>query len=107
IDRHWHDGATIHSAFASGVGELLQRLGVAAIDATHPDLKLAQRPLLARALEAAPEIAAALAAGDQPRQVATDSTQTLVFVEGASGRDRLVIDGDGFRTRRGGELFSP
>src|SRR5690606_26206650 len=40
-------------------------------------------------------------------QVATDSTQTLVFVEGASGRDRLVIDGEGFRTRRGGELFSP
>ena len=31
---------------------------------------------------------------------------TLVFLDGAQGRDRLVRAGDGFRTRRGGETFS-
>ncbi|HRP09259.1 MAG TPA: bacillithiol biosynthesis BshC, partial [Gemmatimonadales bacterium] len=108
IDRHWSPGATIHSAFASGIGELLSSLGVAAIDATHPDLKSAQQPLIAGALEAAGRIGSVLAsATGRDQQVAVDPSHTLVFFEGSAGRDRLVIDGNGIRTRRGGERFDP
>lgn len=106
IDRHWSAGATIHSAFASGMSELLGSLGIATIDATHPAFKRAQRPLIRHALESAREIGAALLADSRrDHRVAVDPSHTLVFLETDQGRDRLVIDDQGFRTRRGGQSF--
>lgn len=108
VDRHWRDGATVHSAFASAMGELLHPLGIATLDATAAPLKRAQRPLIRRALDQADALDQALAAlPHQDAWVGAGDGQTLVFVEASAGRDRLVREGDGFRTRRSGETFTP
>ncbi len=107
IDRHWRDGATVHSAYANGLAELLDRLGVAAFDATHPAVKVAQRPLIEAALRQSDELDSALAvlpaAGTG---IQAGDRATLVFLETAAGRDRLIRNEDGLVTRRGGERFS-
>jgi bacillithiol biosynthesis cysteine-adding enzyme BshC len=107
IDRHWQAGATIHSAYASGLAELFDRIGVAALDATHPAVKAAQRPLIEAALRQSDELDRALAvlpaAGTG---ITAGERATLVFLDAAAGRDRLVRTHDGVVTRRGGEHFS-
>jgi bacillithiol biosynthesis cysteine-adding enzyme BshC len=107
IDRHWHAGATIHSAYATGLAELLERIGVAALDATHPAVKAAQRPLIEAALRQSDELDGVLAvlpaAGTG---IAAGDRATLVFLDAAAGRDRLIRNDDGVVTRRGGEHFS-
>lgn len=106
IDRHWRAGATIHSAYATGLAELLDRIGVAALDATHPAIKAAQRPLIEAALRQSDELDSALAvlpaAGTG---IAAGDRATLVFLDAAAGRDRLIRTDDGVVTRRGGEHF--
>src|SRR5690606_2969360 len=107
IDRHWRAGATIHSAFASAITELFTPLGIATLDASAAPLKRAQQPWIRAALEQSDAIDAALAAlPDREEWVGAGQRQTLVFLDAAEGRDRLVRDGDGFRTRRSGEAFS-
>jgi uncharacterized protein YllA (UPF0747 family) len=107
IDRHWHRDATIHSAYASAIAELLEPLGVACLDATAAPLKEAQRPLIGAALDRSTAIDRALAAlPDPPEWLGAGQDLTLVFLEAAQGRDRLVRDGDGFITRRSGEHFT-
>lgn len=107
IDRHWREGATIHGAFSSALAELLTPLGVVTFDATSVAVKQAQRPWIARALERSDEIDGALAAlPEREEWVAAGQRLTLVFIEAEQGRDRLVRDGDGFRTRRSGQRFS-
>lgn len=107
IDRHWHQGATVHSAFATGLAELLDRIGVAAFDATHPAVKEAQRPWIDAALRQSDELDGALAvlpaAGTG---ITAGDRATLVFLDAAAGRDRLIRTDDGVETRRGGEHFS-
>lgn len=101
VDRHWHPDATVHAAFASALGELLEPWGIAMLDATSDAVKRAQVPHIRRALAAAREVDATLAALPEENGRA-DAGQglTLVFLETDTGRDRLVVDGDGFRTRR-------
>jgi bacillithiol biosynthesis cysteine-adding enzyme BshC len=107
IDRHWQDGATIHSAYATGLGELLERIGVAALDATHPALKAAQRPLIEAALRRSDELDGALAVlPASGTGITAGDRASLVFLDTAVGRDRLVRTDDGLVTRRGGEHFS-
>ncbi|MDZ4388212.1 MAG: bacillithiol biosynthesis cysteine-adding enzyme BshC [Gemmatimonadales bacterium] len=106
IDRHWHSGATVHSAYSSGMTELFDRLGVVAFDATNAALKVAQQSLVTRALVESDRLDAALAglpaAGTG---ITAGDRASLVFLDTAVGRDRLVRTADGWQTRRGGESF--
>lgn len=107
IDRHWRTGATLHSAYASALAELFEPLGIATLDATASDMKRAQQPLIRQALLRSTELDATLAALPDPEAwVGAGAGLTLVFLEAAAGRDRLLRDGDQFRTRRSGERFS-
>lgn len=107
IDRHWHRDATVHSAFTTAIAELLEPLGIACLDATAAPIKQAQRPLLRAALEQADQLDAALAAlPAQDAWTGAGEGLTLVFLEASAGRDRLVLDGEAFRTRRSGEHFT-
>jgi bacillithiol biosynthesis cysteine-adding enzyme BshC len=106
VDRHWHSGATLHGAFVTGIAELLEPLGIGCLDATAAAVKRAQRPLLRAALDHAGELDAALASlPDTHAWVGAGEGLSLVFLEANAGRDRLTVDGNGFRTRRSGEHF--
>lgn len=107
VDRHWRTGATVHSAFAAAMAELLEPLGIACLDATAPPLKEAQRPLLRAALDRSAALDHALATlPEADAWVGAGEGLSLVFLEAGAGRDRLVRDGDGFVTRRSGERFT-
>ncbi len=107
IDRHWRAGATIHSAFATAIAELLEPLGIAMLDATAAPMKRAQVRLLLDAVDRSSVLDHALAhLPERDAWVGAGEGHTLVFVEAAAGRDRLVRDGDAFRTRRSGERFT-
>lgn len=107
LERHWVVGRTMQSAFASGVSELLEPFGIACFDASHVALKRLQVPLISAALERAAELDAALAApsNEAPSVVVGDGA-TLVFLEDSAGRDRLIMNDGGFRTRRGGHQWT-
>lgn len=107
LRKHYVPGATLHAAYAGAVAELLAPFGVLCFDPTHIAAKRAQVPLITAALRRAPELDAALASlPDAGTGIAAGEGATLVFLATAVGRDRLLIDGDGFRTRRSGEHFS-
>jgi bacillithiol synthase len=113
LRRHYVPTATVGNAFAGALAELLAPLGVFCIDAGRRALKQLGAPIMMQALAKAAEIepplvplAAQLAAAGNDPAVAVGDGATLVFLEGSQGRDRLVRDGAGFRTRRSGEVYS-
>ncbi len=107
LRRHYVPGHTVHAAYAGAVAELLAPYGVVCMDPTSDAFKRAQAPLLLQALERAAEIDAVLAALPDPGTgIAAGEGATLVFHEHEDGRDRLMIDGDGFRARRSGLHFT-
>lgn len=107
LARHYVAGATIHAAYAGALAELLGPYGVACLDATHPAVKAVQRPLLAQALRNATALDATLAAlPDAGTGIRAGEGATLVFLETAAGRERLLVEGDDFRARRSGDRFS-
>jgi bacillithiol biosynthesis cysteine-adding enzyme BshC len=107
LRRHYIPGATMHRAYAGALAELLAPFGVLCFDPTHDSVKRAQAPLLRTALERAGALDAALAAlPDAGTGIAAGAGATLVFMTTAVGRDRLLIDGEGFRTRRSNERFT-
>jgi bacillithiol biosynthesis cysteine-adding enzyme BshC len=107
IDRHWRAGATMGSAFADALNELLAPLGIACLDATAMGMKRAQVPVLRAALIRSDAIDRTLAAlPDTGTGITAGDRATLVFVEGVQGRDRLIrVSDHQFITRRGGESF--
>ena len=107
LRRHYVSGATLHRACAGALAELLAPYGVLCLDATHLAIKRAQVPWLTTALRRAGELDSALAAlPASGTGIAAGEGATLVFVTTSVGRDRLLIDGEGFRTRRSGERFT-
>lgn len=107
LRKHYVPGHTLHEACAGAVAELLAPFGVVCIDPTRVEFKRAQRPVLRQALEHAAELDAALAAlPAADTGITAGEGATLVFYEGEAGRDRLLIDGPGFRGRRTGVQFS-
>ena len=113
LARHWVPGRTLGAAYASSLAELLAPLGIVAFDPTHRAAKRAMARHLVKALGLARDLDRDLAArGAELAKAGTDGGvevgdgATLVMVEGREGRDRLVIDGDGFITRRSGERFT-
>lgn len=113
LERHYRPEATVGSAYAGALAELVAPLGVVCLDAGCRALKQLAAPLMMRALAQAQSVesllvplAAELARqGTDPGVVVGDGA-TLVFLEGLQGRDRLVRAGDGFRTRRGGQTHT-
>ncbi|MFN0180118.1 MAG: bacillithiol biosynthesis cysteine-adding enzyme BshC [Gemmatimonadales bacterium] len=113
LHRHYQAGRPIAAAYGGALAELLTPLGVACFDPTSVTAKQAAAPIFRRALGQAGSLDQHLSA--RSRRLAETGTEvdvrvgdgaTLLFLDGPMGRDRLVIDGDGFRTRRGGETYS-
>jgi len=112
LRRHYQPQATVAGSFGGALAELLAPLGVAVLDSTHPTVKRAAARHLVRALGLARELDRDLEhraeelrlAGADPGVPLGDGA-TLVMLEGAQGRDRLMIDAGGFMTRRGRERF--
>jgi len=113
LTRHYRPDATISGAYGAALAELLAPFGIVCLDSTHPTFKRAAAPFLLQALAAAGPLDAALAkvaaryeaAGESPPVVVGDGA-SLVFLEDRLGRDRLVPQGEGFVTRRGGDFHS-
>ncbi len=91
-------GATIGSAYVGLMRRLLEPLGIAVLDASHPALLAAERPFLVRALERAPAVATALEhrdrelvdAGYAP-QVAQVDDLSLVFTRVVRRKTRVPL----------------
>ena len=112
LGRHYRPEATIAGSFAGALAELLAPAGVVCLDSTHIAVKRAAARYLVRALGMARELDRDLEqrglelkmAGADPG-VPVGENATLVMVEGAAGRDRLLIADGGFITRRSRERF--
>jgi bacillithiol biosynthesis cysteine-adding enzyme BshC len=112
LRKHYQPAATVAGSFGGALAELLAPVGVAVLDSTHPSVKRAAARHLVRALGLARELDRDLAhraeelrmAGVDPSVPVGDGA-TLVMLEGAQGRDRLMLDESGFMTRRGRERF--
>lgn len=112
LRRHYQPQASVAGSFGGALAELLAPVGVAVLDSTHPAVKRAAARHLVRALGLARELdrdlghrAEELRLGGFDPGVPVGDGATLVMLEGAQGRDRLVMDDGGFMTRRGRERF--
>lgn len=110
LGRHYRAEATYAEAFAGAMAELLGPHGLVVFRPTHAAAKRVMRSCLLRALQHASDLdrrladrTAAMERDGMSPPVPVGDGATLVMLEGAAGRDRLMIDGDGFVTRRAGE----
>jgi len=113
LTRHYRPEQSLAAAFQESLAELLAPFGIVCIDSTHVALKTRAAPRLIEALRRSAELGTAVTARDESLRaaghdsgVAPGDGATLVMLEGRLGRDRLIRDGEGFVTRRGGERFS-
>ncbi|HXV86977.1 MAG TPA: bacillithiol biosynthesis cysteine-adding enzyme BshC [Gemmatimonadales bacterium] len=113
LARHYRAEHDLSTAFAQALGELLGSYGVVVFQPAHRAAKTAMAPWLLAALERATELDLALAdrahhlkESGRPVPIAVGEGVSAVMVEGALGRDRLVMNGAGFVTRRSGEPWS-
>lgn len=112
LRRHYRPDATVAQSFAAALAELLAPVGVVCLDSTHPVVKRAAARYLVRALGLTRELERDLqertedlqSAGADPGVPLGDGA-TLVMIEGSQGRDRLVLSGSRFMTRRSREEF--
>ncbi|MEO8200271.1 MAG: bacillithiol biosynthesis cysteine-adding enzyme BshC [Gemmatimonadota bacterium] len=113
LGRYYQPAVTVAESFAGALAELLAPHGVLCFISTHHAAKRAGARHIIKALGLARDLDQDLgrrsreliAAGADPGVPVGDAA-TLVMLESAAGRDRLVIDGDGFISRRGGVRFS-
>lgn len=112
LARHYVPEATVADAFGDALADLLGPLGLIVFRPTHRAAKEAMRPLLLGALERAGTLDAALArqaeilrrdGGSAPVPVGEGAS--LVMLEGAQGRDRLIVDDGAYHARRSGERY--
>lgn len=114
IERHFSDPSrTLASASNGALAELLAPFGILVLDPTHVAVKRASAPHLLRALAASRELDRDLAArarrlAEQGREssVSVGDGASLVMLDGRFGRDRLVLDGERYVTRRGRERLT-
>ena len=112
IRRHYRPDASVAGSCAGLLAEWLAPLGVAVFDPTHAAAKRAQAPLLLEALRQTGPIVHQLenrhrelvASGVEPGVPVTEGA-SLVMIEAAAGRDRLVQAAGGFESRRSRESF--
>jgi bacillithiol biosynthesis cysteine-adding enzyme BshC len=91
--------ATVGSAFVALLRGVLEPLGIVVLDAGHPSVRAAERPLMLRALEQAQVVDDALSArenelrgGGHEPQVAHVDGLSLVFEVRNGARDRIRTD---------------
>ena len=113
LRRFYRPGTTLGAAYSGALAEWLAPLGIACFDSAHPAAKARMAPLLVEAARRATELDDMLAERakrleDSGASVTVPVGQgaTLVFLEDGAGRDRLVIDGDAYVTRRSGARAS-
>jgi len=113
LARHYRPDRDMASAFAGAVAELLGRYGIVVFVPTHAAAKRAMRPLLLDALARTEELDRALALRateleqqGSPVPVGVGDGAAGVMIEGALGRDRLLLDGERFVARRSGQAWS-
>ena len=115
LGRHYGPEATVAAAFGSALSELLAPFGVLCLNSAHPIVKREAARLLVAALSSAPvfdrtleERARELRTSGKDPGVAVGDGATLVFLDGALGRDRLVATPDPrvFQLRRSREELS-
>lgn len=113
LGRHYRIGNTLAQAFGESLAEVLGPLGIACFDSTAPAAKAAAVPTILAAIHRAADLdrrlvsrTAELEARGQDPSVKVGDGATLAFLDGPGGRDRLLLDPAGFRTRRGGEVIS-
>jgi bacillithiol synthase len=112
LRRHYQPGATVSASYAGALAELLAPAGVVVFDSTHRSVKRAAARHLVRALGLAQDLDRDLARQARALQeigrdagVGVGDGAALVMLEGRLGRDRLVVEGPGFITRRSRERF--
>jgi len=112
LQRHYQPATTVAGSFAGAIAELLDPFGVLCFDSTHPAAKRAAAPHLVRALQQAPALDDELDRWSEAHGVTARTSgitvgdgASLVMVEAGLGRDRLVLDGQSFVTRRSRERF--
>ena len=100
LERYYTLGETIGSSYVSLLRALFAPLGISVIDASHAATRAAAKPLLARALEKAGDIAEAVKARNQEISAAGFSPQvqdvpglSLLFGSASGGRKRIPIKG--------------
>lgn len=112
LARHYRSDNDMATAFGESLADLLGDAGLVVFFPTHSAAKAAAAPWIIKALERAGDLDAALQARaaeleqEAPVQVSIQPGDTLVMLDGEQGRDRLIIDGAGFRTRRSGEALT-
>ncbi|HWA40334.1 MAG TPA: bacillithiol biosynthesis BshC, partial [Gemmatimonadales bacterium] len=99
--------------YAGALAELLGPAGILCFDPTHRAAKRTMARHLIKALGLARDLdrdldtrARELAANGFDGGVVVGDGATLVMLEGNAGRDRLVLEGEGFVTRRSEERFT-
>jgi bacillithiol biosynthesis cysteine-adding enzyme BshC len=100
LESCYKSGETIGSSYVSLLRSLFAPLGIAVIDASHVATRAAAKPLLARALEKAGDIAEVVKARNSEISAAGFSPQvqdvpglSLVFGSASGGRKRIPIKG--------------
>jgi len=113
LAKHYRPDSDMATAFAGLMADLLGVHGVVVFQPTHAAAKNAMAPSLFAALEASADLNAGvmarsreLASAGEPTPVATTEGNTLVMVEASRGRDRLLMNGTSFVTRRSQETLT-
>lgn len=113
LGRHYRTDSTLADAFGGALAEVLGPLGIVCFDPTTPAAKAAAAPTILDAVHQAAALdrlladrAADLDARGRSAGVKVGDGAVLAFLDGPGGRDRLLPDSGGFRTRRGGEVVS-
>jgi bacillithiol biosynthesis cysteine-adding enzyme BshC len=114
VSEAYASGGTIGRAYVSLLRGILEPLGIAVLDASHPSVKDAGRPVLVDALIRAREIDDALArrehelraAGHEP-QVAHVKDLSLVFEYGRGTKQRVPLSRAEARAKDPKALFGP
>jgi bacillithiol biosynthesis cysteine-adding enzyme BshC len=104
IEGAYQADASVATAFSELLGRLLGRFDFCMTEASHPAVKAASVGVLRESLERSGEHERVLRERTQRieadgyhTQVAVLEGGTNVFRQGASGRERIYVDGDGFR----------
>ncbi|HZJ00457.1 MAG TPA: bacillithiol biosynthesis cysteine-adding enzyme BshC [Gemmatimonadaceae bacterium] len=96
VRRAYRRDSTLGSAYVALLRELLEPVGIAVLDASHPSVRATAFPLLKKALERSEEIEDALGSRSKELKAAGHSQQvklvkgrTLVFGDQSGRRDRI------------------
>jgi bacillithiol biosynthesis cysteine-adding enzyme BshC len=113
LEQHYRPDNNLADAFAGALAELMSEFGLVVFRSTHEAAKAAMAPWLLVALERGAELDAALvtrarelADARRAAPVSVGEGASTIMVEASLGRDRLMLDGTGYVTRRSGERWS-